>query len=106
MYFVVLEGVGEEKNGNHLGIRTIIPFPSEEAYLKWERARKNADIIVAAGVSEEQAQELASQTTVKARLNALTLDIDAHPQHADMYMMNTSVGLRLDMPSLFRRKRD
>lgn len=86
-YNVVFEGTGKSSS-NFEGIRIITGFESEEAFEKWLAETQCCDIIVARGVSDEEAHRLTAETTGTARAAALVRQIAENPAAAQMHIVN------------------
>lgn len=96
MYNVVFEGVGGD-NSNYKGVRTITSFESKEAFDEWKKNSTNRDRVIAEGISDEEASEIAGQMTLEARQHALDEQIAADPAHAEMHRVNMLFALHADV---------
>lgn len=100
MYVVVFEGTGAP-DSNHKGIRTITEYPSKADFDR-KRAEGNigGDIVVAEGVTSDEAHRIASEISIGAYANSLAINIARNPEAADLYFANTMFAMRLNAGSL------
>jgi hypothetical protein len=95
-YAVVFEGTGLP-DSNHKGIRTIVEYTSKADF---DRRRAEGgtggDIIVAEGISLDEAHRLAAEVSIGARMDALLLQIQENPDAAALYQANTAFALMMD----------
>lgn len=93
-YNVVFEGVGGE-NSNVKGMRTWTSFSSEAAFNEWKSKSKNADSVVASGVSEEDAISECRKTSIQAHINTAfaqsTFAGDTNEARLQMHLKNLAL---------------
>lgn len=69
MYMVVLEGTGGPES-NYKGIRTIIDFGTKEEFERSRREFPIADIVIAEGLTDEEARRLGDAGPIEAYFHA------------------------------------
>lgn len=99
-YIVVFEGTGGE-NSNTKGVRTIISFNDEASFERNRVTSNNGDKIIAKGVNDDKARELAQEMEPDAMiLEAIEGSLINGQVDINRFTMNLA---NLELLSRFRR---
>jgi hypothetical protein len=71
-----------------VGVRTWTSFESKEEFDRWRTESGNQDVVVAQGVSSEDAKARTLQTSLEVRLQAALREEEENPVLAELHARN------------------